>query len=442
MNCVPSWRRRAAPSCRPEANRGSLVVALALAPSLALLTGCAGLFQRSIPAEPAACVHVATGPLSVGFAEADITPDDSQYLAGFTPKKPSTGIHSRLKARVMVLVVGDRRVAIIGVDSLGLMREDVDWIKRGLTGFANGDVFLCASHTHAAPDLIGIWGVTLLTSGRDVDYLKTVCHGIRDAVAKASKAVKPATLWLGETRLPRDGLVGNSNRKGVFNQRVTVLNARDRETGDSLGALLHFACHPEMMRRDNTLVSADMVGELCDQWRGAGHGQAVFVNGELGAMVTPRYRPRGAKGTPGVGRELLARCERALAASQRLDPRDLEVRRRDVYMPLESPGLILGRLTGTIRRELYSGRLRTSVGYLRIGEFEAVSVPGEIEPVFAEEIRRELGRPRLVVFGLVDDEVGYLMRGIDAVDPEFQYEREVSPGRTAGELVRAALAGR
>ena len=125
-----------------------------------------------------------------------------------------------------------------------------------------------------------------------------------------------------------------------------------------------------------------------------------------------------------------------------LDASEVAIRRQDVYLPLHAPGLVFGRLTGSIRRELYAGRLRTSVGYLRIGTFESISVPGEMEPVFAAEIRRALHRPNLVIFGLVDDEIGYIMRHRDAVDPEFAYERTMSPGREAGELIRAALVGR
>ena len=39
------------------------------------------------------------------------------------------------------------------------------------------------------------------------------------------------------------------------------------------------------MPRRNTKISADFVGVLCDEWRARGHGQAVFVNGALGAMI-------------------------------------------------------------------------------------------------------------------------------------------------------------
>jgi hypothetical protein len=79
------------------------------------------------------------------------------------------------------------------------------------------------------------------------------------------------------------------------------------------------------------------------------------------------------------------------------------------------------------------------VGYLRIGTFEAALVPGEMEPTLASRLRRITSRPDLVIFGLADDEVGYLMTEEDAWDKRFAYERLVSPGWDAGELVLEAL---
>ena len=65
-----------------------------------------------------------------------------------------------------------------------------------------------------------------------------------------------------------------------------------------------------------------------------------------------------------------------------------------------------------------------------------------MEPALAEQVRAEVARPDLVVLGLCDDEVGYLLRAQEAADPEYAYERGMSPCREAGELVRAALTGR
>ena len=115
--------------------------------------------------------------------------------------------------------------------------------------------------------------------------------------------------------------------------------------------------------------------------------------------------------------------------------------RRDVFLPLSSSGLQMGRLTMAIPRELYAGNARTTVGWLRIGALQAICVPGEIEPALAERIRGRLGEPDLLVFGLCDDELGYLMREQDARDPLFAYERSMSPCLRAGEMIEAALCG-
>jgi hypothetical protein len=418
--------------------RGSRLAALVPA----LLAGCAGIFQRDLPRDvDRYAIRVPVADVAVGSAEADITPTIGGYLGGFDLNRPSTEVASALKVRVLVLLTPTRRFAIVGVDNLGLMREDVDWLKSALTGFANGDVFVCASHTHAGPDLIGIWGNYMLSSGRDRDYLAAVRTATATAVAAAVAAARPAAFCRGEARLPPTGLVKNANRAGVFDRRVTVLQAQARADGTPLGTLLHLACHPEVQPRRNTAISADFVGELCDRWRQAGHGQAVFVNGALGAMISPAVAERNEAGARALGAAVHLLAEQALAAASPLPIDAIEVARADVYLPMVSAGFRLARLATALERELFDGQARSSVGYLRLGTFEALALPGEAEPGYAERLRATLRRPNLVVFGLCDDEVGYLLRDQEAVDPEFAYERSMSPCRSAGERVHRAVLG-
>ncbi len=108
-----------------------------------------GLFQRSRPEVPANYEVHAKGQLLVGTAEANITPAGVQYMGGYGVGRTSTGVHSQLMVRAMVLLMGEQRFAIVGIDNLGLQREDADWVKRGVKGFPNGNVLLCSSHTHA-----------------------------------------------------------------------------------------------------------------------------------------------------------------------------------------------------------------------------------------------------------------------------------------------------
>src|SRR5204863_2593053 len=276
--------------------------------------------------------------------------------------------------------------------------EDAEWLKSVFPGFANGVVFVCSSHTHAGPDLIGLWGYYFMSSGRDRDYLAKVGEATKAAVAEALANAAPAALRLGESALPPEGLVKNANRTGVFDRRVTVLHATALDDGRPLGTLLHLACHPEVMPRRNTELSADFAGALCELWRERGHGQAVFVNGALGAMISPDVKARDRSGVQAFGERACDLCETALAAAAPLPVDAIEVRRADVYLPLTSIGFRIGRLTTVLQRELFSGDARSTVGMLRIGAFEAIAVPGEMEPVMAAQVRAELRRPNALIF--------------------------------------------
>lgn len=427
-------RRRGGTSAAATA-RATASVALAL-----LASSCTGIFRRELPEQAATFAVVdAAAELRVGAARADITPRRSCYLAGFSMDRRSTGVHLPLEVRALVLELGDTRVALVGLDSLGLMRDDVDWIKAGIPEVRADCVFLCSSHTHAAPDPVGIWGRYLLTSGRDRAYLARLAAGVRRAVARAVRRLAPARLWVGEARLPPRGLVRNSNRPGLFDPRLTVVQARTAKGGEPIATLVHLGCHPEVLRRDNTLVSSDFVGAWCAQLRQEGQGEAIFLNGALGAMVTPE--PRGVAGVERMAGALAERAAAALARARPIETGFLEVRRADLYMPLTSPYLALGRLAMVIPRESYEGNLRTTVGYLRLGDLEMAFVPGEIEPALAARIRARARRPALLIVGLADDEIGYLMREVDARDPLFAYERSMSPVVDAGERVQRALLG-
>lgn len=422
--------------CSPSSRLPKLLVLCLL---LLLETGCAGIFQRWLPEVPDRFARHLTGDLSVGAGEADITPDTQQYLGGFDLNRRSVGVHSPLKVRVMVLAMGGEKIALIGIDNLGLQRGDVEWIKSGLYGFTNGNVFISSSHTHAGPDLVGLWGYWFLTSGRDRDYLAKVRRGVIAAVREAEAGLRPARLLRGTANLPREGLVRNSNRRGVFDRRMTVIQAVDVETGAPIASLLHLGCHPEALRRSNLKISADFVGDLCDRWRDAGLGQPVFINGALGAMVAPRMH--GEAKLVEMGAALFAIGKRALASAQQVPVTDIEVARQDVYLPMRSLSLSVARQFMLIQRDVFEGSLRTTVGYLRIGDIEVVALPGEPEPGFVQRIRALSHRPDLLIFGLTDDEVGYIMSARTARMDDFQYERGMSPGPEAGEQLLRALVG-
>lgn len=404
-----------------------------------LLSSCAGIFQRDLR-DPSRWERAARGAMKVGSASVDVTPTEHAYLAGFSPGRSATGVHEPLMARVLVVSVGGEELVMVGLDNLGPQQEDVEYIKGGIEGVMPGNVFVCSSHTHSGPDLVGIWGYWFLTSGRDRGYLMLLRQRIAQAVAEARRDLQPARLRYGKVRLPREGLLRNSNRRHLFDPRFHVLHFVHAETDAPVGTLFHLACHPEVEPRRGTLLSADFVGPLCRIWEERGHGPAMFVNGALGALVANRMR--GTENVVPMGERLVEFAETSLAQAEDIEVQDMALVRSEVFLPLDSYLLRIGRQTTLIPREVYGGCLRSTVSYLRLGSLEIAMVPGEMEPGLAAKIRALSHRPNLLVFGLVDDEVGYLMDDRTARDPEFSYERGMGPGVRGGEQVTDALVAR
>lgn len=108
--------------------RASIAVAVLLG-----LAACTGIFQHAAPDEVMRyAVTESVRELRVGSAERDITPPVGEYMGGFDIARTSTAIGSLLKVRALVIETDNRRFAILGIDSLGLMHGDVDFIKSGL----------------------------------------------------------------------------------------------------------------------------------------------------------------------------------------------------------------------------------------------------------------------------------------------------------------------
>ncbi|MEA2374265.1 MAG: neutral ceramidase [Thermoleophilaceae bacterium] len=96
----------------------------------------------------------AEAPLRAGVGRADITPPTGYYMMGWVRgDAKTTGQHTRLWARVIVLQRGARKVALIAEDlngiSGGMMAAAAQLNKD--RGFSEQNVIDSASHTHAAP---------------------------------------------------------------------------------------------------------------------------------------------------------------------------------------------------------------------------------------------------------------------------------------------------
>ncbi len=364
----------------------------------------------------------AAGELLAGAAEADISPLEPDWLG---PVKYV--VHDRLKARAVVFAQGNVRLALVGGDIFGMRRVDIEPIEARLKEKGITHLLVAMSHVHSAGDPIGIYG------HYPEKFVKRIQDGVFEAAVEAlSKARRVKELRGASDELSLEGariegLSRNARNPGIVDPQIAVIQA----VGDDskpIATIAHFACHPEGIETEKGMpleVSADYPGYFCDALRASTGAQAVFLNGALGGMVSGDTRARTHAEAEGQGKRLAKEIERLLGFAIPL-PRTLRVERRRIEIPVTNLKMVAFEIS-TGRPTSYRGRNVSEMSYVRLGEAQLISVPGELLPEASFEIlERMKGYPRMIV-GLANDELGYMIPPYDFRAGDYEESMSLGP---------------
>jgi hypothetical protein len=238
-----------------------------------------GLIATLLFAAPAGARAADEPAFRAGFAERDITPAIGMEAPGGYGKSYHRSVHDPCKVRAAVFDDGRSRVAVVGLDALGIRRETVSKVRRAVeqrTGIPGDSVLIGASHSHSsgpcvwilpgeydhAPPLVQKLAYEESTCV-DPKYLAQVERALIDAIAEANDRRVAARAGAGkgtEDRvafnrrfLMKDGRevthpgLGNPDivePAGPVDPEVGVLGAWDADDPNRLlGCVVNFACH-------------------------------------------------------------------------------------------------------------------------------------------------------------------------------------------------------
>lgn len=365
------------------------------------------------------------GGLKAGASEIVISPTGKEWLA-----RPYE-IHDDLKARTVVFSDDDLTVAFVGADLFGMGWNEV-WVMREAAHALGIDTMILGmSHNHAAGDTIGIYG------HYPAEYIAhiqgQVEQGLKDALANM-RPVKE--LRTASKELPMDGvrvqdLFRNARNPGVLDPTISMIQAIG-DDGAPIATMIHFACHVESLSAGAREVSADFPGYMCDQLKQDGFGQPVFLNGALGGMVSGDNRARTHESSREMGLQLAGIVKDLAKTARQPSTHVFSAERRPLQIPMVNPNL--KPLFESGLRSLNRGRVMTDMIYVRLGEAQFVTLPGELLPELSFEILEHMeGFPRVLI-GLANDQLGYMVPPYDFRDD--YYEETVSQGPSAGLQVR------
>lgn len=411
---------------------------------------------------------------TVGFASQIITPPDmathTYYIAGYKSNNPAAGVLDDLTCSAMWIDDNSGRGGnvFVSVDCVGFVRADVQAMKAELADFmrqtgCRGVEILC-THNHAGIDTMGIWGPIALKNlvgkgklgermdGKDPKFMRLVSGGIRTATAAAYANRKEGKLYLGRKDAPEE-LQNDKRLPFVFSRTVTRLRFVPNDGGRQLYCI-NFAAHSESLQGCNSLVSADFPGHMRKLVQERAGVDVMYFVGAIGGMITTHEMEKNNIAS-------MKRCGKMLAdtilsmeeANETcLEPK-INILRQQFYLPADNPVLMLGGKLGLMNAKSYptgKGALKqsllTELSYIQLGELQMLLIPGEIFPELVyggylneRESASGLGAqanprpmvtiandPDLLIFGLANDEIGYIIPPNDfMLNPDLPYVEQV-----------------
>ena len=212
--------------------------------------------------------------LRAGVAKVDITPPPGLPMYGYMDRTQlSTGTLDPLYARILVLEVEGKRLALITLD-LGRTFGPASLTRlRGQIAQTSGISYMLitASHTHSGPNILDEYpdGRTPDWETADLDRIAGGVEEARQHEVEAQVGVETGSVYIGHNRrrVNPDGTVTmfwqNPNKipTSPVDPTVTVLRI-DTTAGKPLAILVNYACHPVVFGPDNLRYSADYVGVM------------------------------------------------------------------------------------------------------------------------------------------------------------------------------------
>lgn len=331
---------------------------------------------------------------------------------------------------------------------------------------------IASTHVHEGPDTLGLWGPTPLETGVDRNYLNRLDSTIAATAARAAHSMEPARLTLARDDHPLLASLQSVDRPPIVKDPyLFVMRLTSVATGKTISTVVNWSDHPETLGGKNTKITADYPHWVCQYVENHLGGTAAFFSGSIGkvstlgnqvAVTDPDTGEVAHDGTwrkaELIGTMIGELALRALESAELAPISAIRIRQGKLFVPLqndhfriaEAAGVFAGRRplytngsvdTSTVEKEIPgAGRVQfptgrdveTEVDYiqLRSGEriaAEMATVPGEIYPEltnggmtrypgadfpdapFEPTLRAHLKAKYQFIFGLANDELGYLI---------------------------------
>ncbi len=369
------------------------------------------------------------------------------YIAGYQNGAYATGYLWRkakgrtdlaadyCEAKAVWMDAGDGGVLLIGIDCVALSRTTTEEIRSRLyeacTEAGAIAVHVYATHTHAGPDTLGLWG-PIGMEGKNEAYMTALVDAAVEAGETAMKSLHTGELRYGQVETK--DILFDSRDPQIYDPNLYQF----RFTGDDGGVrLLFYGAHAESLRGDNLLLSRDFPGVLCDTVEEETGEPAIYLPGAIGGLLytkalTGEYFV-AVKNMEMTGEALAEAVLSITPEKETTIAPSLSHAATEFIVPLDNPLFLYYKFLGILGNTAEEGesatgyRVKSEMSLLRLGDVHIAMIPGEIfpelvlggechtygtggeNPIPLREIAAGHGIDELLILGLCDDELGYIV---------------------------------
>jgi len=375
--------------------------------------------------------------LQVGVSKAVINPPLGSFIAGDKQNRTFTGIKDNLYAKAMVAYDGENAIALVTLDCIGLLYQDLQTIRKRAAfvdfgiPFSPENIIISSTHTHSGPDVVGLWGKDYTESGVNPEYMDFLIQTVIEQIESASNNLKPATAKYSLTEFGQEWVANICDEE--IDRSVTTLWFLD-ESDKNIVSLTNFACHPTYLDAVFTEVSADYVAGFYKEMEQQVGGENLFLQGAIGGWIQPIDKDGDYENALKRGRELAEATITSFSEAKALVNHDIRFDRKTVFFPVENPAWQQLAAAGIFKREI-SDFLESEIVWFSIGEATFASHPGETAPAFGLETKAMMADGPKFVLGLTQDALGYILKPVYFEDkslPHAPYLTSMSLGKQTG----------
>ncbi len=370
----------------------------------------------------------------MGFGSEEIAlPEESTqplYIAGYHAGREITGVLDLQRANAVWIDTGSNGILLIGIDCVGLGKDTVDKIRNELASFCREvgcvSVNVYATHSHAGADTLGLWGPTAI-DGKNRGFMTNLVNAAVSAAKEAYADRCTGTLHYGNT-VPED-LLHDSRVPVEYDPMLHQLRFIPNDESKNGIRLLSYAAHAESLRGDNTMLSRDFPGALADNLLQVCGDDILYLPGAIGGLIMTRelVEPFDAVTNMQYTAERITESVLSIHDETELSP-NLAFSNVSIEIPLDNTLFFYYKFLGILGNETSRGKsdtgyvLHSELGVLSLGSVTFALIPGEIfpelvsgqglcadDPEALEQIAARYDAERLLIVGLCNDELGYII---------------------------------